>query len=269
MWAFDSPQHVGAFDEEDTLQNKWIARARELVQEFPGLYLSEFDFDKLFSVLTENGELDLLNNSVERVNRLNGQEPDFDFGGQAININGERRNMNEIFANRREDGDIIDTLEEIRDRFKKLNKFSLDYWLSRARELTKEFPQLIHLEGIDIDDLLDDEENIDEITDSIDRIEDQEPAADFDDQLININGEEVNLDEYFVGLNASFDADILQTLIDILRNRRIKQKRGGRKPKRSYKKTKPKSKTKKVNKKSHKKTNKRKISKRKSHKLRK
>ena len=187
MFALDSPQYVGDFDEEDTRHNNWIARARVLVHELPQLYLRDFDFDELIRVLTQNGNLDLLDESIERVNRENGEFPFFDFEDRQITINGERRSIQDLFQSDAEagaylnegegyneiDGDIISTLEEIVELYPELNPISREYWISRARALINELPQL-ELNNFDIDNLIDfleRKENIEVIDYSIDIID--------------------------------------------------------------------------------------------------
>ena len=274
MFALDSPQYVGDFDEEDTRHNNWIARARVLVHELPQLYLREFDFDELIRVLTQNGNLDLLDESIERVNRENGVFPFFDFEDRQITINGERQSIQDLFEmdadageylNQGEgyneiDGDIISTLEEIVGLYPELNPISREYWITRARALVDELPQL-ELNNFDFDNLIDFLErrrNIQLLDDSRASINEQEPDSDFGDEEIEVNGEQVLLNDYFEGLNSSCDGDILSTLILIswtypaeeypeLYQRIIKQKTGGKSRRR---------KSRKANKKSNKKANK-------------
>ena len=285
MFALESPQHIGAFAEEDTRHNNWIARARVLVHELPQLYLRDFDFDELIRVLTQNGNLDLLDESIERVNRENGVFPFFDFEDRQITINGERQSIQDLFEmdadageylNEGEgyneiDGDIISTLEEIVGLYPELNPISREYWISRARALVDDLPQL-ELNNFDFDNLIDFLErkrNIQHLDDSRASINEQEPDSDFGDEEIEVNGEQVLLNDYFEGLNTSCDGDILSTLMLIswtypaeeypeLYQRIIKQKTGGKSRKankKSNKKANNKS-NKKSNKKTNKKTNK-------------
>jgi hypothetical protein len=233
MWSAESPQHVAAFDEEDMGQNNWIARARVLVHELPQLYLRDFDFDELIRVLRENDNLNLLHESIERVNRENGQFPFFDFEDRQITINGERQSIDDLFEMHAEagnylnaiqgyneiDGDIISTLEEIVGLFPELNPISREYWISRARTLVDELPEL-GLNGFDFDSLigfLQGEGTLELLDNSIDRIINQQPEYNFEDRSINVNGEDTLLNDYFEGLNTSFDADIIDTLYFLLR----------------------------------------------------
>jgi hypothetical protein len=232
MWSAESPQHVAAFDEEDMGQNNWIARARVLVHELPQLYLRDFDFDELIRVLRENDNLDLLHESIERVNRENGQFPFFDFEDRQITINRERQSIDDLFEadaaagnylNAEQgyneiDGDIISTLEEIVGLSPELNPISREYWISRARTLVDELPEL-GLNGFGFDSLIDflqGERALDLLDNSRQRIINGEPDYDFDDRSINVNGEETLLNDYFDGLNNSFDADIIDTLYFLL-----------------------------------------------------
>jgi hypothetical protein len=101
------------------------------------------------------------------------------------------------------------------------------------------------LTGFDFDSLIEFLENGEDIQllefldNSIDRIINQEPDADFGDEEIQVNGEHIMLNDYFVGLNASFDADILYTLMGISKEypaeeypELYKQEGGGRKSRR-------------------------------------
>jgi len=113
------PDSITAISDFEKIQD-WVSRASLIAYVFPSLQLENFDFDNLITTLINGDDLDLIRESLYRIER---NEPEYDFEDRQFIVDGVLYFMNSYFydQNLELDADILETIMIIAELYPQLN----------------------------------------------------------------------------------------------------------------------------------------------------
>jgi hypothetical protein len=113
------PDSITAISDFEKIQD-WVSRASLIAYVFPSLQLENFDFDNLITTLINGDDLDLIRESLYRIER---NDPEYDFEDRQFIVDGVLYFMNTYFFDQdlELDADILQTIMIIAELYPQLN----------------------------------------------------------------------------------------------------------------------------------------------------
>ena len=113
------PDSITAISDFEKIQD-WVSRASLIAYVFPSLQLENFDFDNLITTLINGDNLDLIRESLYRIEN---NEPEYDFEDRQFIVDGVLYFMNTYFFDQdlELDADILQTIMIIAELYPQLN----------------------------------------------------------------------------------------------------------------------------------------------------
>jgi hypothetical protein len=113
------PDSITAISDFEKIQD-WVSRASLIAYVFPSLQLENFDFDNLITTLINGDDLDLIRESLYRIEN---NEPEYDFEDRQFIVDGVLYFMNTYFFDQdlELDADILQTIMIIAELYPQLN----------------------------------------------------------------------------------------------------------------------------------------------------
>jgi len=110
---------ITAISDFEKIQD-WVSRASLIAYVFPSLQLENFDFDNLITTLINGDDLDLIRESLYRIEN---NEPEYDFEDRQFIVDGVLYFMNTYFFDQdlELDADILQTIMIIAELYPQLN----------------------------------------------------------------------------------------------------------------------------------------------------
>ena len=113
------PDSITAISDYEKIED-WVLRASLMTEVFPSLQLENFDFNNLLATLINGNDLDLITESLYRIER---NEPEYDFEDRQFIVDGVLYFMNTYFYDQdlELDADILQTIMIIAELYPQLN----------------------------------------------------------------------------------------------------------------------------------------------------